>query len=72
MPGEHSFVNHESVINYADSKIVVISSLEEALSKGAITHHDPVSSELLKKIRDDGLKSSAIPLKCLNFLSSNM
>lgn len=72
MPGEHSFLNHESVINYADSKIVAISSLEEALSKGAITPHDPVNPKLLKRIRDNGLKSPAIPLKCLNFLSANM
>ncbi|MDQ1351268.1 MAG: hypothetical protein QG657_1570 [Acidobacteriota bacterium] len=51
IPGEHSFLNHESVINYADSQIVDISSLETALSKGIITSHDPVSPVLLKKSR---------------------
>jgi hypothetical protein len=72
MPGEHSFLKHESVINYADSKNSSISTIEEALSKGVIKPHDPVRPELLNKIREGGLKSPAIPLKCLNFLSSNM
>jgi len=72
MPGEHSFLKHESVINYGDSKIASISTIEEALPKGVIKPHDPVSPGLLKRIRESGLKSAAIPLKCLNFLSSNM
>lgn len=72
MPGEHRFLKHESVINYADSKIASISTIEEALAKGVIKPHDPVSPVLLKKVREGGLKSSAIPLKCLNFLSSKM
>ena len=72
MPGEHSFLKHKSVINYGDSKIVSISTIEEAFSKGVIKPHDPVRPELLKRIRESGLKSSAIPLKCLNFLSANM
>jgi len=72
MPGEHAFLRHESVINYADSKITSISTIEEALSKGIIKPHDPVSPELLNRIRVSGLKSSAIPNKCLSFLSNNI
>lgn len=49
MPGEHSFLKHESVINYADSKIASISTIEEALSKGVIKPHTPVSPEVIKE-----------------------
>jgi hypothetical protein len=71
MTGEHPFLKHQSVVNYADSKIVSLLALENGLSKRVITPHEPVSPELLKKIRDCGLKSPAIPIKNRDFLLAN-
>lgn len=71
-PGEHRFLTHESVINYADSKIIDLSVLERALYKNSIKPHDHVSSELLEKVQSFAVESNAIPLKNLKFLSDYM
>jgi hypothetical protein len=70
--GQHKFLKHTSIINYADAQIVEISILDDLLKRELIKPHDPVSSIQLKKIQQCGLTSSALPTKFLDFLSSNI
>ena len=70
--GQHKFLNHTSIVNYADAQIVEISILDDLLKRKLIKPHDPVSSIQLKRIQQCGLTSSALPTKFLDFLSSNI
>lgn len=70
--GQHNFLNHPSIINYADAQIVEISILDDLLKRELIKPHVPVSSIQLKRIQQCGLASSALPTKFLDFLSSNI
>ena len=70
--GQHKFLNHTSVINYADAQIVEIAILDDLLKRELIKPHDPVSSIQLKRIQQCGLTSSALSAKCFDFLSSNI
>jgi hypothetical protein len=70
--GQHRFLTHLSVISYADAQIVDISILEDLLERGLIKSHDPVRPIQLSRIQRCGLKSQAIPRKCLDFLAANI
>lgn len=69
--GDHSFVTHESVINYQDAREMPINLVEQALtartSQFVCVPHDPCSPELLGRIRDGLAKSKptqGIKTKC--------
>lgn len=66
---DHDFIKHDSVINYGDAKVAQISKIEEAISKGIFTPQDPISDELLEKIRKGALNSSDLPQKHLKHIS---
>jgi hypothetical protein len=68
--GEHSFVTHTSVVNYADSRITPIANLEYCLGNGIFKKNNPVSKQLLRKIQDGALKSPDIREGHRNFLIS--
>jgi len=70
--GEHPFLIYNSVVNYVDARITPISNLEYCLKNTIIKKHSPVSRGLLKKIQDGALISPDIPMKCRNFLCSNI
>ena len=61
-----------SVINYADARIVDLATIETAIVKGLATPHQPFKKHLLERIQQGGLTSPAIPQKCLDFLSANL
>ena len=70
--GDHPFVTHRSVINYADARIANIDKIAESIASGSFKGHYPVSSHILERIQQGGLSSSAISFKCHYFLSSNI
>jgi hypothetical protein len=70
--GEHRFVTHDSVINYADSRISAIPNIEYCLSNDIFKKHTPVTGKLLEKIQNGALKSPSISKKHLDFLKSNI
>lgn len=49
---DHPFITHKSYINYRETLLSDVSSIEEAISKDAIKPHEDISSDLLKKIQD--------------------
>lgn len=69
--GEHRFIRHDSVINYGDAKDAPIIKIKEAIEMNLFTPHDPVSTELLKRIQIGALNSPAFPQKYLKYIPGN-
>ena len=71
-PGDHPFINHESVINYQDVGERSIKLVEQLLATRTTefpcTAHDPCSQQLLQRIRagliDSKLTPRGIKEKC--------
>jgi hypothetical protein len=59
--GDHSFVQHESVIAYRFSQIRAVEDIQELLRSGAAKPRDPVSPALLKRIQTGLLDSDFTP-----------
>ena len=55
--GDHPFVRHQTVINYADSRFGSIKSINEGCDRGIIKILDPVSGQLLQRIKQGLLES---------------
>lgn len=55
--GDHQFIKWQSVISYAWARIRAVDEIEESLKCGKAKAREPVSAELLKRIRM-GLKDS--------------
>ncbi len=53
--GEHAFIKHKTVVNYAEAKPVSATQIEKLIESGNITphHKEPYcTAGLLKKVRD--------------------
>lgn len=58
--GEHAFIKHKTVVNYADAKVVSAAKMEQLIEAGVITphHREPYCTPaLLEKIRKGVLLS---------------
>jgi hypothetical protein len=59
--GEHPFVKHESVVMFADARVLDLNAIQKALDYNQTTYiastHKKCSPTLLKKIQDGLLKS---------------
>lgn len=61
-PGDHPFINHDSVINYRDARKLNLAQVYEVLTtkmpqRFAFGIYDPCSPQLLKRIQDGLLAS---------------
>lgn len=69
--GDHPFVRHESVIHFADARILDSRRIEEDVRKGALEAHEPCSGRLIDEIRS-GLRASPFTAKkVLEFLRAS-
>lgn len=59
-PGEHPFVKHPTLANYPGARIVTDAFLEEKKAAGELRMKQPLSAELLTRVRDRAA-SSEIP-----------
>ncbi len=66
--GDHEFITHDSVINYADATITEIVNLEEAIKENAIRPHKPTTSDLLNRILIGAANSKALPQGYLKYI----
>jgi hypothetical protein len=66
--GEHPFIKHRSCIRYKDAKIASVQDLGRLLDGGRMTRHEPVSAELLGRIRSGASKSDYLPEECRRLL----
>ena len=62
-PGAHPFVQHETVVNYADARLVEIGHLEVAIRSGLCRTHQVFDATVLKQVQHGLLKSPFTPNK---------
>jgi hypothetical protein len=67
-PNDHSFLIHDSYINYKDAIVVDICNIEELLSKKMIMPHEDVSGNLLGRIQEGARTSLNFNPEYLTFL----
>jgi len=51
-PGDHPFIKVQSFVTYSLARIVTTSELETLIRKGKAKEKDPISSEILGKIKE--------------------
>ena len=59
--GEHLFITKETCMNYAKARIADRSMLEQAEAAGLTPRWDPVSPELLARIRSGAEQTNELP-----------
>jgi len=72
MPGEHPFLTLKSAVRYKDARIATAGDLEKLLAKGKLTRHEPLSGQLLGKMRDGVVMSDFVPEKCRRILEDQV
>lgn len=60
-PGDHPFVQHESVIAFAYSEVNTVTKIENAIASGKARMRDPVSADLLRRMQAGLLDSDFTP-----------
>jgi hypothetical protein len=61
--GEHPFVVHSTCVNYSGAELVQDSILERLKADGKLRVRQPLSAELLSRIRSSA-ENADIPTKC--------
>ena len=62
-PGDHSFIDHETVVFYADARIVEAGALTALIALNRERRHDNCSPELLSRIQQGLFDSPFTPKK---------
>jgi hypothetical protein len=60
--GDHPFIQHRSCVNYAKVKHIAVAQLEAILKMPAVERREPLSAEVLRRIREGAGKSKFIEL----------
>jgi hypothetical protein len=60
--GDHTWIQHDTSVNYADAVVTTLAKLLAAKDAGAIILHDPVSFSVLQRIREGAMNSTRISL----------
>jgi len=66
--GDHPFVTHPTCMRYDMARIVSNAELEKFAASNTIRLHDPVSREVLGRIRQGAAMTAYIPFKCKQVL----
>jgi hypothetical protein len=66
--GDHPFLTHESVINYADATEATLERVEQAISMKVFKPHVPFSADLLQRVQDGAAVSPAFPPKFRKYI----
>jgi hypothetical protein len=67
-PGDHPFVNRPTCIRYDMARIVTNAELERHVSSNAIRLQDPVSADVLERIRQGAATTDHITFGCKQVL----
>ena len=67
-PGEHPFIQQRSCIRYKDARIARVKDLMVLVDRGQLSKREPVSEELLARIRGGASQSDFLPEECRRFL----
>ncbi|MFO0807516.1 MAG: hypothetical protein U0746_02740 [Gemmataceae bacterium] len=68
-PGEHPWVTHLTCVAYDKAKAVRLDDLFRLKDSGTIVKKDPVSPELLQRIREKSLDSIDLPMEFADLLA---
>ncbi len=66
--GDHPWIRHDTCVNYQDSQVTTLKKLIAARDGKALIPDSPLDPIVLKKIRDDSLKSTKMPLEHADIL----
>lgn len=61
MKGDHPFIKHKSCIRYKDARVASVAQIQTLLNGGQMSRREPVSAELLARIRDGAGVSDFLP-----------
>lgn len=67
-PGEHAFVKRRTCVRYKDARIATVSDLLVLVDKQLMQKRDPVSADLLDRIRKGAAQSDYLPEECRKVL----
>jgi hypothetical protein len=68
LPGEHPFITHQTCVYYRDIKEASLITLLRLRDAGRLRLTDPVSAELLRRIREGISLSKEVKFKYIEFL----
>lgn len=66
---EHDFVKYKTYVNYRDAKIVGVEKLVDVENRNLLTRKEPLSEDLLSRIRAAASESPHLPNKVRRFLA---
>lgn len=66
--GDHPFIKHDSCVNYQDSRLAEAKTLAGALTAKLLLAREPMSADVLRRIRVGASASRFIPLRNLQLL----
>jgi hypothetical protein len=66
--GDHPFVVHKTVVNYARAKVVTDAQLESLRRAGRLQPLEALSPQLLARIRRCAMQSVTLPIDCADIL----
>ena len=66
--GDHRFVRHKTVVRYRDAKSVPCSHLQNLEKARMLRRHDPLSAEVLQRVREGASRSDFLPERCRKIL----
>ena len=61
LPGEHSFINHESYVYYREPRIEPVASVNSMIERGLWIPQAPCTSDLLVRIVNGFYRSKRVP-----------
>jgi hypothetical protein len=68
--GEHPFITRKSCVRYKDARIASVIALKKLQKTGTIRLREPVSGNLLARIRDGASESDFFPEGCRRILEA--
>ncbi|MBI4024177.1 MAG: hypothetical protein HY360_04295 [Verrucomicrobia bacterium] len=71
-PGDHRFVDHPTVVNYADARVVKSDLLESYVKLGTYLPQPALDLSVLRRIQDGLLSSAFTPNKIEKYFRAQM
>jgi hypothetical protein len=68
-PSEHVFLTKKSCVRYKDARIATVDSLTKLVQTGQLRSHQPLSADLLARVRQGAALSDYLPEGCRKILA---
>ncbi len=67
--GEHTFISRKTAVRYKDARVVSVSSLQNLVRANQMTMREPLSEDVLQRVRDGAALSDFLPEGCRKILT---